>query len=95
MVERALLPSKAFRFGLVGLGGTVVNTILLTLLYGRLHAPLQISTALAAEVAVIHNFLWNDNWTFGGAGRPLRRLLRHRTRPYLLFPHCEQRSLPN
>jgi dolichol-phosphate mannosyltransferase len=75
-VKRTPLPYKALRFGVVGLGGTGVNALLLVLLYGRLHAPLAISTALAAEVAVIHNFYWNETWTFGTAGRSLQRLLR-------------------
>jgi putative flippase GtrA len=76
MVELSPLSNKALRFGLVGLGGALVNALLLSLFYGKLHAPLAVSTALAAEVAVIHNFYWNDVWTFGAAGRSLRRLLR-------------------
>lgn len=76
MVVQSRISNKALRFGLVGLGGAVVNALLLSLFYGKLHAPLALSTALAAEIAVIHNFYWNDTWTFGAAGRSLQRLLR-------------------
>ncbi len=51
----------------VGLSGLVVDMTILYLLTDiqTLHWPLTRSKILAAEVAIINNFLWNDRWTFG------------------------------
>jgi len=67
---------RAVRFGVVGLGGVLTNSGCLVLLHGGLHLPLALASALAAEIAIVHNFLWNNRWTFQ-AGRPtFRRLMR-------------------
>ena len=58
-------PLKRFvRFGLVGLSGVVVDMAMLYLLHGSLGLPLTRSKIVAAEVAIINNFIWNDAWTF-------------------------------
>lgn len=61
----------------VGLSGLVVDMTILYLLTDQqtLHWPLTRSKILAAEVAIINNFLWNDRWTFGdmAAKQPGRR----------------------
>jgi dolichol-phosphate mannosyltransferase len=51
----------------VGMSGLVVDMTILYLLTDQqtLHWPLTRSKILAAEVAIINNFLWNDLWTFG------------------------------
>ncbi len=67
-LRMATLPIARFvRFALVGLSGVVVDMGLLYLLSdpSRLGWGLTRSKALAAEAAIINNFLWNDLWTFG------------------------------
>src|SRR6266567_3503682 len=63
------------RFGLVGASGVVVDMGVLFLLADArmLGWDLSISKALAAETAIVNNFIWNDLWTFrdlaaGGRG---------------------------
>jgi dolichol-phosphate mannosyltransferase len=68
----ATLPITRFlRFCLVGLTGVVVDMVILYLLSdpSQLGLGLTRSKAVAAEVAIINNFLWNDVWTFRGAAR--------------------------
>lgn len=57
---------KFIRFGLVGLSGVFVDMVLLYLLSdpSTLGWPLTRSKIIAAEFAIINNFLWNDKWTF-------------------------------
>jgi dolichol-phosphate mannosyltransferase len=52
------------RFGLVGLSGVVVDMVILYLLHSTLGLPLTRSKIVAAEVAILNNFIWNDAWTF-------------------------------
>lgn len=58
---------RFIRFGLVGLSGVFVDMALLYLLSdpSTLGWPLTRSKIIAAEFAIINNFLWNDRWTFG------------------------------
>ena len=56
------------KFCLVGGSGVVVDVVLLYFLSG-LHPSmlrLNLSKLLAAEAAILNNFLWNDLWTFSG-----------------------------
>ncbi|TVQ07228.1 MAG: glycosyltransferase [Leptolyngbya sp. DLM2.Bin27] len=77
-------PMQRFvRFGLVGLSGVVVDMVLLYLLHSTLGWPLTRSKILAAEVAILNNFFWNDAWTFAdismlqrGWPARLKRLLK-------------------
>ena len=57
--------SRFIRFALVGLGGSLVDMGLFFLLSSPMGAGLTLAKAIAAEVAVIHNFFWNNYWTFG------------------------------
>lgn len=52
------------RFGLVGLSGVVVDMAILYLLHTALGFPLTRSKIVAAEIAILNNFIWNDLWTF-------------------------------
>ena len=52
------------RFGLVGLSGLGVDMLGLYLLHGVAGFGLTRSALLAAELAIVNNFLWNDRWTF-------------------------------
>ncbi len=58
---------RFIRFALVGLSGVFVDMTILYLLSDptTLAFPLTRSKILAAELAIINNFLWNDVWTFG------------------------------
>ena len=56
------------RFCVVGGTGLVVDMGLIWLLAspGLLALNLSLSKVIAAEVAIINNFVWNDVWTFRG-----------------------------
>lgn len=58
--------SRFWRFGLVGLSGVFVDMAFLYLLSDptTLQLPLTRSKIIAAELAIVNNFLWNDRWTF-------------------------------
>jgi len=65
----------------VGFSGLLVDLGLFHLLHLRAGWPLESAKVVAAETALLNNFLWNDRWTFGN--RPqgsstswCRRLLR-------------------
>jgi len=62
------------RFGVVGALGVFVNSAVLFLAHGLAGLPLLIASAVAVEVSIIHNFLWNDRWTFKAGGFSLHRL---------------------
>lgn len=72
--ERRLL--TAARFGTVGAAGAVVNTVGLHVLYALAHVPLALASALATELAIGHNYLLNDRWTFRRRHPTWSRLLR-------------------
>lgn len=62
---RQKFPIQRFvRYGLVGLSGVFVDMAVLYLLVDGLGFALTRSKIIAAEVAIINNFLWNDAWTF-------------------------------
>lgn len=58
---------RYIRFGIVGASGVVVDMAVLFLLSDpkMLAWNLSLSKALAAEVAIVNNFIWNELWTFG------------------------------
>lgn len=63
--------NRLMRFGVVGLSGVLVDMTLLFLLSdpSMLGWNLTHSKILAAETAIINNFIWNDLWTFGDISR--------------------------
>ncbi len=81
----ATLPARFPRFAAVGLSGVGVDMALLFLLSDR-HAlgwGLTQGKLLAAEAAIVNNFVWNDAWTFrdmatklGGGTARLKRFAR-------------------
>jgi dolichol-phosphate mannosyltransferase len=71
----ALLP-RICRFLAVGGLGTLVNTGALVILYHHLHLALVVASAMATELAIGHNFLWNNYWTFGRSGLSLHRFAK-------------------
>lgn len=73
----ATLPIARFaRFCMVGLSGVAVDMGLLYLLSdpSTLHLGLTRSKVLAAELAIVNNFLWNDAWTFRDLAGDQRRI---------------------
>ncbi len=73
-VAKAVLP-RWMAFSAVGLLGIFVHLSLLLLLT-RLEVHYLVSTALAVEATVLHNFLWHERWTWIDRTRlaPCRRL---------------------
>ena len=61
-----LAPERFLRFAVVGLSGVVVDMALLYFLSdpASLGWGLTRSKLIAAELAMVNNFLWNDAWTF-------------------------------
>jgi putative flippase GtrA len=74
--ESAQLGKRGVGFGIVGLSGVIVNTGLVYVLHGMWHWPLPLAVALASEMAILNNYLWNDRWTFGQRRPNLQRLVR-------------------
>src|SRR5262245_8202658 len=52
------------RFMLVGAGGVGVNNAALLLLHGVAAVPLMAASVVAVELAVVHNYVLNEVWTF-------------------------------
>lgn len=68
--------ATAFRFGTVGAAGALVNTVALHLFYAVADLPLAVASALATELAIGHNYLLNDRWTFRRRSPTWPRFLR-------------------
>jgi len=60
-----------FKFNAVGGVGIVVQLAALAVLRSWLKLDYLVATGLAVEIAVIHNFLWHERFTW--ADRPVRR----------------------
>lgn len=71
-----LKSSSFFRFCVVGLSGVVIDMSLLFLLSDprMLGWGLTRSKIIAAEAALINNFIWNDMWTFAEISRHQNRI---------------------
>ncbi len=75
------LARRWIAFGSVGALGFGVQFTTLVLLTGWLEANYLLATAIAVELAILHNFFWHQHWTWsdraaGGAARLADRLLR-------------------
>jgi dolichol-phosphate mannosyltransferase len=80
MMPRAL-SLRWIKFNLVGAIGFLVQLAALALFVGRLRMNYLLATALAVEIAVLHNFVWHELYTWRdrtrqAAGGTLGRLLR-------------------
>lgn len=76
LIQRRMRLTQMSKFLVVGGLGTLVNTGILVILYRLLHLALVVASALATELTIGHNFLWNDRWTFGRRGVSLNRFAR-------------------
>lgn len=67
-----------FKFNAVGLMGVAVQLAALALLKSGLHLNYLLATAAAVELALLHNFVWHERWTWRdrGAGGRVGRLIR-------------------
>jgi putative flippase GtrA len=68
------------KFNAVGIIGIGVQLTVLTILASGLKLNYLLSTFLAVEAAVLHNFVWHERWTWvertrQKTGRRLRRLV--------------------
>ncbi len=71
--SKTTFPTERFiRYGLVGLSGVFVDMALFYLLVETAGAGIVLSKVIAAEVAIVNNFLWNDAWTFADMARRQR-----------------------
>lgn len=59
------------KFNAVGLIGIAVQLAALTVFRSWMHLGYLLATALAVEIAVVHNFLWHERFTW--ADRPPTR----------------------
>jgi putative flippase GtrA len=64
-MERPGMTVRWLKFSAVGAGGLSVQLTMLWLLT-RGSLPAWLATALAVEVAVLHNFVWHEVWTWRG-----------------------------
>ncbi|MDH7593399.1 MAG: GtrA family protein [Methanomicrobiales archaeon] len=55
---------QAFRYGLVGLSGIIVNMGVLYYLTERVGLYYLLSSLVAIELSILSNFILNDLWTF-------------------------------
>lgn len=65
------------KFNAVGAIGIVVQLAALAILKGLLQIEYLVATALAVEIAVLHNFIWHERWTWAervGPKGDVRRL---------------------
>lgn len=67
------------KFNFVGAIGIGVNMGAFALFYGVLGVPKLAATALAVEIAVLHNFVWHERftWKSPSTGAALRLLRFH------------------
>lgn len=63
---RRLLKVDFVRFCIVGGLGFLINLVILTALHRALDAPIFLSQVIGAEVALLHNFLLHEHWTYKG-----------------------------
>ena len=61
---------RALKFNVVGAIGIVVQMAALAALRGGLHLHYLAATALAVEIAVLHNFVWHERWTWSDRAGP-------------------------
>jgi dolichol-phosphate mannosyltransferase len=61
---RLKLWERIIKFGLVGLSGVVVNTVILGVLTELAQLNYKWSSLIAIQIAIISNFIFNDKWTF-------------------------------
>ena len=77
--------AQLLRFGVVGVLGTVVNIFILHVLHAELGWGFTRSSMIATELAIVHNYIWNELWTFHLRQLDLRRLAQYNASSLLGF----------
>lgn len=67
---------RIIKFAIVGGTGTVINMLVLYLLYRWVGLPLAAASMLAVELAAICNYLFHDSWTFAARVPSFQRFLK-------------------
>jgi len=67
------------KFNFVGGIGIIVQFAVLFLLKGVLHFPYLVATVIAVEAAVVHNFVWHEQFTWVDRIRSREKLDRMNT----------------
>ena len=68
------ISGRLARFGAVGALGVVVNNMVLLVAHGVGGVPILLASAIAVEVSILNNFVWNERWTFGYKSISIKRL---------------------
>jgi putative flippase GtrA len=72
---------RPLAFLAVASGGFLIQTTIVALLTQRTSVAAEVATAIGVELAVLHNFLWHERWTWGdrfdAAPSRLRRFLTY------------------
>jgi putative flippase GtrA len=76
---------QLLRFCVVGGLGTAVNVLILHVLHNQLEWGFTRSSAIATELAIIHNYIWNELWTFHLRQLNVRRLVQYNLSSLLGF----------
>ena len=71
--------AQLLRFGVVGVLGTAVNVGILHVLHTELGWGFTRSSAIATELAIVHNYIWNELWTFHIRQLNIGRFVRYQT----------------
>ena len=64
----SLVSGRFGRFAVVGVAGFVLQLLALWALTSLAGWPWLPATAAAVELAVVHNFVWHEHWTWGDRG---------------------------
>ena len=70
-----LLNSRFAKYGMVGAMGMVFNLVILGCLVRFIGLADWRASVIASMFSMLHNYIWNNNWTFADQGRQGRRLL--------------------
>ena len=62
--------ARPLAFVAVASGGFLIRMTIVAILTRALHAAALPATAIGVELAVLHNFLWHERWTWGDRGSP-------------------------
>ena len=68
--------NRFMQFCAVGSSGVLVDMGLLAVLVHLSVLPVVLAKAVACEIAVVNNFLWNDRWTFRNTATGASRCAR-------------------
>jgi len=79
-IRSARISSCFYKFAFVGALGTLLNLLLMTFMVEIFATGVLPASVVAIEIAIIHNFFFNNFWTFGkqrSKRLPVKRFLRY------------------